>query len=223
MDPYEQARLRMVSDQLIARGVSDVRVLQAMRWIPRHLFVAQKLWGKAYDDCALSIGEGQTISQPYMVGIMTEHLQLDGHERVLEIGTGSGYQTAVLASIVRHVWTIERIQILASTAQRILSGLGSSNVTVRVGDGTLGWPEQAPFDAIIVAAGAPLVPQSLIHQLKESGRMLIPVGDRKRQVLHKIVKDPDGVRVVALTGCVFVPLVGNDAWRDERLQDSGSG
>jgi len=218
---YEQARHRMVRDQLVARSIKNERVLEAMRTVPRHLFVDEKLREQAYDDCALSIREGQTISQPFMVAIMTEELELQGTEKALEIGTGSGYQTAVLASLVRHVWSIERLESLAAAAREILTRLQYLNVTIRVEDGTLGWPEEAPFDAIMVTAGSPHVPSPLVDQLRISGRMVIPIGDRKSQVLHKIIKTPTGVENIALTGCVFVPLVGAYGWRLAEKNDRG--
>jgi protein-L-isoaspartate(D-aspartate) O-methyltransferase len=189
--------------------------------VPRHFFVDEKSQERAYDDCALSISEGQTISQPYMVAIMTEELELKGIEKVLEIGTGSGYQTAMLACLAQHVWSIERIESLAVAAQKLLAQLGYSNVTLRVRDGTLGWPEEAPFDAILVTAGSPHVPAPLVDQLKAFGRMVIPIGDRKSQTLHKIVKTPAGVQDITLTGCVFVPLVGAYGWRLEEKGDRG--
>ena len=218
---YEQARHRMVGEQLVARGIKDERVLQAMRTVPRDLFVDEKIQEKAYDDCALSIGEGQTISQPFMVAIMTEELELQGTEKALEIGTGSGYQTAVLASLVTHVWSIERLESLAVAAREILTRLQYLNVTLRAGDGTLGWPEEASFDAIMVTAGSPHVPSPLVDQLRISGRMVIPIGDRKGQTLHKIIRTPTGVQDIALTGCVFVPLVGAYGWRLAEKNDRG--
>ncbi len=218
---YEQARQRMVREQLIARGIRNKWVLEAMIRVPRHLFVDEKSRERAYDDCALSISEGQTISQPYMVAIMTEELELKGIEKTLEIGTGSGYQTAVLACLAQHVWSIERLETLAVAARELLTRLGYSNVTIRVGDGTLGWPEEAPFDAILVTAGSPHVPAPLVDQLKITGRMVIPIGDRKSQTLHKIVKTSAGVQDITLTGCVFVPLVGTYGWRLEGKDDRG--
>jgi protein-L-isoaspartate(D-aspartate) O-methyltransferase len=156
-----------------------------------------------------------------MVAIMTEELELQGTEKALEIGTGSGYQTAVLAGLVRSVWSVERLESLAAAAREVLTRLQYLNVTIRVGDGTLGWPEEAPFDAIMVTAGSPHVPSPLINQLRVSGKMLIPIGDRKSQILHKIVKTPTGVRDIALTGCVFVPLVGTHGWRLAEEHDRG--
>jgi protein-L-isoaspartate(D-aspartate) O-methyltransferase len=211
----------MVREQLVARGIKNERVLEAMRTVPRHLFVEEKLRDQAYNDCALSIEEGQTISQPFMVAVMTEELELQGTEKALEIGTGSGYQTAVLASLVRHVYSIERLGNLATAAQEILARLQYFNVTIRVGDGTLGWSEEAPFDAIIVTAGSPHVPSPLVNQLGTSGKMVIPIGDRKSQVLHKIIKTSTGVEDIALTSCVFVPLVGTYGWRVARDNDRG--
>jgi|SRR3990172_4525711 len=213
MIDYEQARHRMVSEQLIARGIKDERVLEAMRSVPRHLFVDEGSRERAYEDCALPIDERQTISQPYMVATMTEELELNGMEKVLEIGTGSGYQTAVLARLARHVLSIERLEGLVASASEILTRLQCLNVTIRVGDGTLGWPEEGPFDAIMVTAGSPGVPPPLVVQLKVSGKIVIPIGDRKTQVLHKIVKAPTGVEDIILNGCVFVPLIGDHGWR----------
>jgi protein-L-isoaspartate(D-aspartate) O-methyltransferase len=218
---YEQARIQMVNEQLTARGIKDERVLNAMRKIPRHFFVQQQLWDRAYEDCALSIGEGQTISQPYMVALMTQALELKGGEKVLEVGTGSGYQTAILASLSEQVWSVERLEELAEQAREILTRLDFFNVRIRVGDGTLGWPEGAPFDAILVTAGSPDVPHSLMDQLKVSGCMVIPVGDRKTQVLHKLVKTQTGIQDAALTGCVFVPLIGRYGWHEEPRDNGG--
>lgn len=205
----------MVNEQLVARGIKDERLLNVMKRIPRHLFVPEPLWERAYEDCALSIGQGQTISQPYMVAVMTEALELKGGEKVLEVGTGSGYQTAVLAGLTGQVWSVERLQELADRAREILARLDFPNVRIRIGDGTLGWPEEAPFDAILVTAGSPDAPRSLMAQLKASGCMVIPIGDRKTQVLHKIIKTETGIRDAALTGCVFVPLIGRYGWHDE--------
>jgi protein-L-isoaspartate(D-aspartate) O-methyltransferase len=220
MVQYEQARHRMVFEQLISRGIKDERVLTAMRTIPRHLFVDDVSRERAYEDCALSIGEQQTISQPYMVACMTEELELDGTERVLEIGTGSGYQTAVLAMLAAHVWSLERVESLMARARDILARLQYLNITIRVGDGTLGWPEEAPFDVILVTAGSPDVPPPLLKQLKVSGRLIIPIGDRKTQVLHKIITTPAGMEDRTLTSCVFVPLIGDYAW-PEGIHDNG--
>ncbi|MBI3812550.1 MAG: protein-L-isoaspartate(D-aspartate) O-methyltransferase [Nitrospirae bacterium] len=209
---YERARLKMVDEQLVARGIKDPRVLSAMGRVPRHLFIEEALRDRAYGDHALPIGERQTISQPYMVALMTEALELKGSERVLEIGTGSGYQTAVLAELAARIYSIERIAGLADKARWVLASLGYRNVAVKIFDGTYGWKDQSPFDAILVTAGSPEVPPPLLEQLKEGGRMLIPVGDRTTQVLKKVTKTPAGVEQSSLTGCVFVPLIGGHGW-----------
>jgi protein-L-isoaspartate(D-aspartate) O-methyltransferase len=211
----ERARLKMVDEQIAARGIKDRRVLSAMGRVPRHLFVEEALRDSAYGDHALPIGEQQTISQPYMVALMTETLALKGSERVLEIGTGSGYQTAVLAELAAQVYSVERIDSLAAKARRLLASLGYRNVQIKVFDGTYGWKEVAPFDAILVTAGSPEIPMPLTEQLKEGGRMVIPVGERTAQVLKKVTKTSAGIEVTALTGCVFVPLIGGHGWIKE--------
>lgn len=220
---YEEARRRMVAEQLVSRGVRDPRVLEAMAEVPRHFFVDEPEREQAYDDCALPIGEQQTISQPYMVAYMTELLELQGRERVLEIGTGSGYQAAVLSRLAAEVFSIERIESLARRAEEVLGRLGYRNVSIRVGDGSLGWPEQAPFDGIIVTAGAPEIPRPLVEQLGPSGRLVIPVGDRRGQVLHRVRRTDAGVEDLALTSCIFVPLIGARGWRLEKDQPDGNG
>lgn len=209
---FEELRNRMVDEQLIPRGIKDERVLAAMRKVPRHMFVGKYLRDQAYGDYALPIGEGQTISQPYMVGVMTEALGLKGNEKVLEIGTGSGYQAAVLAELARHVYTIERIASLAMRARDLLEKIGYDNVSVKVFNGTLGWREESPFDAIIVTAGAPEIPSALIEQIIEGGRLIIPVGDRYSQMLTKVVRTPEGVTAMPILPCIFVPLVGEHGW-----------
>ncbi|MFW9603914.1 MAG: protein-L-isoaspartate(D-aspartate) O-methyltransferase [Trichlorobacter sp.] len=203
----------MVMEQLEKRGITDSRVLEAMRTVPRHKFVQEAMAAQAYNDRSLPIGEKQTISQPHTVAIMTESLQLTGNEHVLEIGTGSGYQTAILASLVRKVFTIERIRPLALEARKVLDALMLLNVNIRIGDGTLGWAEEAPFDAIIVTAGAPAVPEALAEQLAPGGRLVIPVGDEKGQSLLRITRQPDG-SLTKETGkdCKFVPLIGAQGW-----------
>jgi protein-L-isoaspartate(D-aspartate) O-methyltransferase len=211
-DRFERLRHRMVEEQLVTRGIKDQRVLAAMQKVPRHLFVEEALWDRAYGDHALPIGERQTISQPYMVAIMTEILELRGPERVMEIGTGSGYQAAILAELATRVCSIERIKSLAMRARATLESLHYQNVAVKVFDGTYGWKDESPFDAIVVTAGAPEIPQPLLEQLKEGGRMAIPIGDQTMQVLHKVVKTPTGITDLELTGCVFVPLIGRYAW-----------
>jgi protein-L-isoaspartate(D-aspartate) O-methyltransferase len=209
---FEGLRNKMVSAQIESRGIKDKRVLEAMRKVPRHIFVEEALWERAYDDHPLPIGEGQTISQPYMVGSMTEALELKGKEKVLEIGTGSGYQAAILAEIAEQVFTIERLEELLKKARRTLDRLGYANVVFRVGDGTIGWQDQAPFDAILVAAGAPDVPKYLFEQLAEGGRMAVPIGDIHSQTLV-VIKKKDGKPVKTTRfGCVFVPLIGKNGW-----------
>lgn len=202
----------MVEDQLRARGIKDKRVLAAMESVPRHLFVDEYLRDKAYDDCALPIGEGQTISQPYMVAAMTELLELKGNEKVLEIGTGSGYQAALLSRLAAEVYTVERITALASRAQTVFKDLDYTNVHALVSDGTLGLREHSPYDAIIVTAAAPHIPQQYIEQLNVNGRLVIPVGSRFSQILYKIKKTETGVESLMSTPCVFVPLIGKDGW-----------
>jgi protein-L-isoaspartate(D-aspartate) O-methyltransferase len=204
----------MVEEQLKARGVRDERVLDAMGSVQRHLFVKEDMQDRAYDDCALPIGEGQTISQPYMVAVMTELLELTGNERVLEIGTGSGFQSAVLSLLAAEVFTVERLPSLASKARRLLQELDYGNVQVLISDGTLGLPEHAPYDGIIVTAGSPDIPRQLTEQLKINGKLVIPVGSRHSQVLYQIRKDPSGVDKIASTPCVFVPLVGENGWKE---------
>lgn len=211
---FERLRNLMVETQLIPRGVKDKRVLAAMRKVPRHLFVDEALIERAYDDHALSIGEGQTISQPYMVAAMTELLELRGDERVLEIGTGSGYQCAILAELSFEVYSIERLEALAIKAKRLLYSLGYKNIEINVANGTYGWREKAPFNGIIVTAGAPEIPKTLVEQLMIGGRLVIPVGDRWSQMLIKVTKTPQGVITQSITGCIFVPLIGEFGWKE---------
>lgn len=217
MDAAELQKLRnlMVERQLIPRGIRDARVLMAMRKIPRHLFMDESVWDRAYDDMALPVGEGQTISQPYMVAVMTEFLDLRGDEKVLELGTGSGYQAAILAELSREVYTIERIQSLSERAGKVLGSLGYENMHLRVGDGTLGWPEAAPFDRILITAGAPEIPEPLIGQLSEGGMIVAPVGDRFSQQLVKAVKQKGQMSREYHVPCVFVPLVGKHGWKTD--------
>lgn len=202
----------MVNSQLERRGIKDGRVLAAMRRIPRHHFVPDAVISEAYADRPLPIGEGQTISQPYMVALMTELLELEGDEKVLEIGTGSGYQLAILAELAREVYSIERHSSLADRARERVESLGYRNTHIGVGDGTRGWPEAAPFHAIMVTAGAPRVPRPLVDQLGDGGRLVIPVGEGRHQELFRIIRDREGVRQESLAGCVFVPLVGEYGW-----------
>jgi len=211
---YQKRRQEMVETQLVPRGIRDERVLDAMRKVPRHLFVDNFVQHKAYDDMALPIGEGQTISQPYMVAVMTELLDLTGEEKVLEIGTGSGYQAAILSLLARHVFTIERIASLAENARQRFQELSYLNVTVRIGDGTLGWPEESPFDRIVITAGTPIIPPPLKEQLSEKGIIVLPVGSRYSQQLLRIKKTPAGLEEEYHTPCVFVPLIGAHAWKE---------
>ncbi len=214
MTGYEKERRRMVEEQIVGRGVNNERVLAAMNKVPRHEFLPEALSGMAYADNALPIGEGQTISQPYMVALMTELLGLTGSERVLEIGTGSGYQAAVLAELCGKVYTVERIKAIAEKARAALDRLGYKNVAIKIYDGTYGWKEMAPFDAIIVTAGAPEIPAPLVDQLKEGGRLVIPVGERYQQRLVKVVKTSEGTITESSIPCVFVPLIGNHGWKE---------
>ena len=211
---FIEKRERMVKDQLIRRGINDKRVLEAMRKVPRHLFVPQDVINEAYNDYPLPIGHGQTISQPYMVALMTEALELKGDEKTLEIGTGSGYQTAILAELCKEVYTIERIISLLDKAKKVLKKLGYKNIFFKAGDGTLGWPENRPYDAIIVTAGAPKIPQPLLDQLADKGRLVIPVGDRFSQELVKITKIKDDIIRENLGGCRFVDLIGIHGWKE---------
>jgi len=216
-EDYARLRELMVKTQLIPRGIKDKNVLNAMSKVPRHVFVSDALRYRAYDDSALPIGDGQTISQPYMVAVMTELLELDPKDKVLEIGTGSGYQAAVLAEIVSEVYTIERYESLIERAREKLLSLGYRNIFFRTGDGTLGWPEEAPFQKIIVTAGAPSVPPPLIEQLVEGGIIVIPVGSRYGQSLMKGRKQKDSLIEEYHVPCVFVPLVGEFGWQEESL------
>lgn len=207
------ARRRMVEQQIVARGVDDQRVINAMLQIPRHLFVETGLHSHAYSDASLPIGEKQTISQPYMVAAMSAALELEGHERILEIGTGSGYQSAVLSLLVKRVYSIERISLLAGRARKVLDQLRMSNVNIKVGDGTIGWRDQAPFDGILVAAGAPDIPTEYLQQLEVGGKLVLPVGDRVQQTLMRITRLANGTfKREQLMGCRFVPLIGEQGW-----------
>jgi protein-L-isoaspartate(D-aspartate) O-methyltransferase len=209
---FTRARSRMIEEQLVARGIADPRVLAAMAQIERHLFVEEALQERAYDDKPLPIGARQTISQPFMVGLMTQTLALRGTERVLEIGTGCGYQTAVLAELAANVFSIERISTLAVRARQLLDRLGYYNVATRVGDGTLGWGDEAPFDAIVVTAGTPQVPRPLIAQLADGGRLVFPIGEEELQTLVRIRKEGERLREEYFGDCRFVKLVGRYGW-----------
>jgi protein-L-isoaspartate(D-aspartate) O-methyltransferase len=214
MIDFEKERSRMVDEQIAFRGVTDPRVLAVMGKVPRHEFMPEALRAQAYGDHAMPIGEGQTISQPYIVALMSELLELKCDERVLEIGTGSGYQAAVLAELCQKVFTIERVKTLADRARATLDRLGYKNVVMKVYDGTYGWKEMSPFDAIIVTAAAPDVPDTLVDQLKDGGRLVIPVGERYSQVLMKVIKSPSGVVTKTTIPCVFVPLIGAKGWKE---------
>jgi len=209
---WREAREAMVEQQLRGRGIRDGRVLQAFRDVPRHLFVPSDRLAEAYEDHPLDIGRGQTISQPFMVALMTEVLSLRGGERVLEVGTGSGYQAAILAKLCATVYTVERLAELSERAQALLGRMGLGNVRFRVGDGTLGWPEEAPFDRIIVTAGGPDVPASLKAQLAEGGRLVMPVGDRYGQDLVALERHGESFKQESHGGCVFVRLIGREGW-----------
>jgi len=212
-DNYKRLRDLMVETQLVPRGIKDERVIAAMRKVPRHLFVPDFIRHSAYDDMALPIGDDQTISQPYMVAVMTELLELKGDERVLEVGTGSGYQAAVLGELAREVYTIERFASLAEAARNRLIDLGYQNVYAVVGDGTKGLEDKAPFDSIIITAAAPKIPDPLINQLKDGGIIVAPVGERFSQVLIKGKKEKGILAEEYHTPCVFVPLVGEYGWK----------
>lgn len=211
-DPYSTVRSRMVHEQLLARGIVDEKTIEAMSEVPRHLFVDQALGAKAYGDHPLPIASGQTISQPFIVALMTQSLQLNGDEKVLEIGTGSGYQAAVLSRICRQVYTVERVPQLLSAARMVFDSLRYSNILTKLDDGTLGWPEHGPYDAIIVTAGGPIVPDPLVEQLKESGRMVIPVGEMSCQELQLVTKNDSQVDVHRLEKVRFVELIGKHGW-----------
>jgi protein-L-isoaspartate(D-aspartate) O-methyltransferase len=214
-DIFTEARQLMVETQIKRRGVTDSRVLAAMGKVPRHRFIPRQLWEQAYNDYPLPIGEDQTISQPYIVALMTEALELKGSEKVLELGTGSGYQAAVLAELAAQVFTIERLPGLAQTAKQVLATLGYTNVQVRMADGTLGWLEEAPFDGILVTAGSPRVPPPLVDQLALGGRLVIPVGDRYTQTLTRVRLTLEGVKHEYLGGCRFVKLIGRHGWEEK--------
>ena len=211
---FQKARDRMVETQLTGRGIRNSRVLEAMRRVPRHLFVEEALKEQAYSDYPLPIGEKQTISQPYIVALMSEALELKGEEKILEIGTGSGYQAAILAELADRVFSIERFPALAYRANQILQKLGYQNVLIRVADGSLGWPDEAPFDGIMATAGTPKIPQPLVDQLSMGGRLVLPVGDRLSQELVLVERTPEGMRKTNLGGVRFVDLVGKWGWEE---------
>lgn len=211
---YQRLRNEMVDRQIVSRGIRDAQVVSAMRAIPRHLFVSEAMMDQAYGDFPLPIGEQQTISQPYIVAEMTQALELTPEDRVLEIGTGSGYQTAILSHIAFRVYTVERIHTLYTQARKRFDALRCHNIVTRYSDGTTGWREHSPFDAIIVTAGSPDIPAVLVNQLDIGGRMVIPIGDTVRQDLIKLVRDRDGVRHINLGPCRFVKLIGEYGWKE---------
>ncbi|MBM4049602.1 MAG: protein-L-isoaspartate(D-aspartate) O-methyltransferase [Planctomycetes bacterium] len=212
-DPFAEQRRQMVEYQIRSRDIHNEAVLAAMRKIPRERFVREADLTEAYTDHPLAIGHGQTISQPYMVALMTQELQLKKTDKVLEIGTGSGYQAAVLTELAAQVYTVERIAALSDHAREVILALGYTNVHFKVSDGTLGWPEEAPFDKIIVTAGAPSIPKSLVAQLRADGLLVIPVGDLDRQTLIVGAKQPDGSLIeTSVCSCIFVKLKGKEGW-----------
>lgn len=211
---YKHARERMVKDQLIPRGIDDKGVLDAMSKVHRHLFIEKAIIREAYGDHALPISNKQTISQPYIVALMTQLLKLNGEGKTLEIGTGSGYQTAILAELSEKVYTVERIRPLMENARYLLNDLGYTNILFKHYDGTLGWSEFAPFDAIIITAGSPRIPENMVDQLADGGRMVIPVGDKVSQELVEVIRTKDGYRTLKHGGCRFVDLIGAHGWKE---------
>lgn len=212
---YTAKRQKMVETQLLPRGIRDQRVIAAMRKVPRHLFLDEALWPEAYEDHPVPIGEKQTISQPFIVALMTEALKLTGKERILEVGTGSGYQAAILAELAERVYSIERLPNIAKRARRILDDLKYSNIIITVGDGTLGWKEHSPYDGIIVTAASPYPPQALLDQLKVGGRLIIPIGDEFTQDLTLYVREGEkDYSKESYGGCRFVKLIGEQGWRE---------
>lgn len=212
---YSSKRQKMVDLQLIPRGIKDSRVLAAMKKVPRHLFLDEALWPEAYEDHPVPIGEKQTISQPYIVAVMTEALNLTGKEKILEIGTGSGYQAAVLAELAEQVFSIERLPSIAKRARRILDDLKYSNIVITIGDGTLGWKEHSPYDGIIVTAASPYPPKTLLEQLKVGGRLIIPIGDEFTQDLTLYVRESEtDYSKESYGGCRFVKLIGEQGWKE---------
>ena len=211
---YERQREEMVRNQIEARGIKAPKVLAAFRRVPRHLFVSEALRDQAYGDYPLPIGEQQTISQPYIVAEMTQALDLAENDRILEIGTGSGYQAAILAQIVYRVYTVERKRSLYQQARNLFDKLHYHNIVMKYGDGTKGWRDESPFDGIIVTAGAPQIPDVLIDQLGEGGRLVVPVGNQHTQELIKIFRDDQNIRQTNLGGCRFVKLVGEHGWKE---------
>ena len=214
MIDYAQTRERMVQEQLVSRGIKDTRVLGVMARVPRHLFLESELRDQAYEDHPLPIGANQTISQPYMVALMAEALELKGTERVFEVGTGSGYLAAVLSELCAEVYSVETVEKLASKARNLLTSLGYRNVSVLMGDGTLGWEEHSPYDAVVISAAAPCIPRPLLEQLKTPGFLVFPMGEKELQTLVRIRKDKAGIREEYLGECQFVKLKGQYGWED---------
>ena len=212
---YAGQRRKMVEEQILGRGIKDLSVMEVLSRVPRHLFVNSSLQHRAYGDCPLPIGENQTISQPYIVALMTQVLDLKGGERVLEIGTGSGYQTAILAELASHVFTIERVKPLVKKTKELLEGLKYKNIVFKTFDGTYGWRDQSPFDAILISAATPRIPKSLIEQLADKGRLVAPVGERESQDLIVLNKNGNKVMERKIGSCKFVPLIGKFAWSEE--------
>jgi|TARA_B110000438_G_scaffold4154_1_gene4191 protein-L-isoaspartate(D-aspartate) O-methyltransferase len=212
---YAGQRRKMVEEQILGRGIKDLSVMEVLSRVPRHLFVNSSLQHRAYGDCPLPIGENQTISQPYIVALMTQVLDLKGGERVLEIGTGSGYQTAILAELASHVFTIERVKPLVKKTKELLEGLKYKNIVFKTFDGTYGWRDQSPFDAILISAATPSIPKSLIEQLADKGRLVAPVGERESQDLIVLNKNGNKVMERKIGSCKFVPLIGKFAWSEE--------
>ena len=212
---FPALRKKMVEEQLIPRGIKDKKVLEAFQKVPRHNFVPKRYLDSAYGDFPLSIGEGQTISQPYMVALMTECLGLSGGETILEIGAGSGYQAAILAELASRVYTVERVVSLAEGARTCLKNLDYKNIQIEIGDGTCGWPGFAPYEGIVVTAAAPDIPKPLIEQLRIKGKLVIPIGGSFNQMLTVITKHKDRIETKQICGCVFVPLLGKYGWKEK--------
>ncbi len=212
---YKLQRENMVDRQLKNRGITDESVLDAFNRIERHRFIEESLWDRAYNDSPLPIGLNQTISQPYIVALMTQALELTGEEKILEVGTGSGYQAAILALLSSQVFTIERHGELAKTARRVFESLGIHNIALRVGDGTIGWKEYSPYDGIIVTAASPETPKSLLNQLCEGGKLVIPVGGESLQKLYLYTRRGDDFDRKTLCNCAFVPLIGSEGWNND--------
>ncbi|GMT43027.1 MAG: protein-L-isoaspartate O-methyltransferase [bacterium] len=217
-DVYAHLRSEMVKKQIVNRGIKDEKVIEAMGTVPRHMFVEEIFIDKAYGDFPLPIGGKQTISQPYMVALMVEMLELASTDKVLEIGTGSGYQAAVLSRLAEQVYSVERVPALSMNARKIMESFGYHNVALNIADGTLGWKDYAPYNAIVVAAGGLEVPKCLVDQLAVGGRLVIPVGDGEKQVLHKLVKTRLTVRKTVHTTCTFVKLIGRHGWQETAVK-----